>query len=390
MDETCTPEELAMLQRMLKDPAYGEQLEALLGDAWHDDVAAGVPPQDERSAEDTLRRILAHDRKTKSVWLKRWHIAAAMMVVVGFSTLLYLRSKQGTEGGQPVASTPLDADPGTYKAELSYDGEKPLSLRTSQQGIIMTEKGASYMDGTGLDIPGHGKRTADNYYELHTPRGGSYQITLPDGTRVWLNAQTTLRYPARFAADARTVILTGEAYFDVAEKRDDRGQPIPFSVITDRQHVHVLGTEFNLTAYPDETMTTTTLIEGRVRVERPAPGDESDVSAVTLSPGQEAIASAGNDRLIARAAENSFAGMWREGIFVFNNEPLGKMLQRLGRWYDVDVSYRGGAEHIRFTGNYAMNKSLRSLLEHITLTEGIRFEMAGNSTDERRIIAIKD
>src|SRR5690606_13114762 len=102
---------------------------------------------------------------------------------------------------------------------------------------------------------------------------------------VWLNAQTTLRYPAHFAAHARTVTLTGEAYFDVAEKRNDRGQTIPFSVITDRQHVQVLGTEFNLKAYPDEAMTTTTLIEGRVRVERPIPGDEDDVLAVTLSPG---------------------------------------------------------------------------------------------------------
>lgn len=390
LDGRCTPQELVMLQEMLTDPAYMERLEALFGEAWHPGIGAGVPRQDERNAEDILRRILAQDRKRGPVQLKRWYIAAAVMLIVGAAAFFHLRFGQGVGGSEPMANTLLDAGPGTYKAELSYGGGRPLLLRTGQAGIVMTEKGISYMDGTGLDLPGHREPVADNYYELHTPRGGSYQITLPDGTRVWLNAQTTLRYPARFTADARTVMLTGEAYFDVAKKRDNRGRAIPFSVITDRQNVRVLGTAFNLKAYPDEAMTTTTLIEGHVRVERSLAGNERPVSTVMLSPGQEAIAPAGNNRLIARDAGNSFAGVWKEGIFVFNDETLGNIMRRLGRWYDVEISYRGGAEHIRFTGNYAMNKSLRSLLEHITLTEGIRFETAINSANERRIIAIKD
>lgn len=389
LDGMSTREELAVLQKMLADPACEERLGALLGEAWQDGGKENVPRQDERNAEDILRRILARDRRQRPVRLRRWFVAAAVMLIVGVSTFFFLRFGQGP-GDQRVANTPLDADPGTYKAELSYDGGKPLLLKTDQEGIVMTEKGIAYLDGTGLDVSGHGKPVDDNYYELRTPRGGSYQVTLPDGTHVWLNAQTTLRYPARFASDARKVMLTGEAYFDVAKKRDERGQVIPFSVITDRQRVRVLGTEFNLKAYPDEAIATTTLIEGRVRVERPVSGNGKDVPAVMLSPGQEAIASVQHGRLIAREAGNNFAGSWKEGLFVFNDEPLGDMMQRLARWYDVEISYRGGAEHIRFTGNYAMNKSLRSLLENITLTEGIRFEMAGNSANERRIIAIKD
>ncbi len=388
LDGMCTPDELALLQERLADPAYQGRLKTLLGEAWQDGMAGSIPHQNEHNAEDILRRILAHDRQPRPVRLSRWFVAAAVMLVVGASAFLYVRFGQGSDN-QRMANTPLDAAPGTYKAELVYGG-KSVSLNTGQQGIVMTDEGVSYLDGTGLDVAASGQPANDDHYELRTPRGGNYQVTLPDGTRVWLNAQTTLRYPVRFASDTRTVMLTGEAYFDVAKKRDNKGRVIPFSVVTDRQHVQVLGTEFNLKAYPDEAVTTTTLIEGRVRVERPVSGNEKDIPTVVLSPGQEAIASVANSQLIARNAGANFAGAWKEGLFVFNDEPLGDMMQRLARWYDVEISYRGGAEHIRFTGNYAMNKSLRNLLEHIRLTEGIRFEMAGNAINERRIIAIKD
>jgi len=390
LDGVCTPEELAALQEILRDSAYQERLEALLGEAWQDGAEGSVPRQDERSADEILRRILAHDRQKRPIWLSRWSIAATVVLIVSISALFYLRFGAGLGDNQSVVNTPLDADPGTYKAELSYDGGKPLLLKTSQEGIVMTERGVSYIDGTGVDLSAQGKPVKESYYELRTPHGGSYQVTLPDGTHVWLNAQTTLRYPACFASDARIVMLTGEAYFDVAKKKDDNGRVVPFSVITDQQNVHVLGTEFNLKAYPDEALTTTTLIEGRVRVERPVSGESEGGAAVILSPGQEAITSGTDDGLVAREAEASIVGAWKDGLFVFNDEPLEKIMQRLSRWYDIEMSYKGGAEHIRFTGNYAMDKSLRNLLEHITLTEGIRFETVGNSANERRIIAIKD
>lgn len=389
LDGMCTPEELAMLQKILIDPAYQGRLEILLNDAWQDEAEGSVLPQSERNAEDILRRILAHDREKIPVQPARWFAAAAVMLIVGAAAFFYLRFGQ-EPASQPIVNTPLDAVPGTYKAELSYRGEKPMLLKTAHDGIVMTENGISYRDGTEVDILIDGKPAGESYYELRTPRGGSYQVTLPDGTHVWLNAQTILRYPARFASGARTVMLTGEAYFDVAKAHNGRGEVIPFSVITDRQHVQVLGTEFNLRAYPDEALTSTTLIEGRVRVERPVSGTEKDIPAVMLSPGQEAVAPAGNRRLIAREARANFAAAWKDGLFVFNDEPLGNMMHRLARWYDVEISYRGGAENIRFTGNYAMNKSLRSLLDHITLTEGIRFETDDSPANERRIIAIKD
>lgn len=389
LDGVCTSEELVVLQEMLADPACHGRLEALLNEAWQDGVEGRVLPQSERRAEDILRRILAHEPETRWARLSGWFAAAAVLLIVGTSVFFYLRLGQGPTS-QPIANTPLDASPGTYKAALSYRGGKPTLLQAGQDGIVMTENGISYRDGTEVDLGTHGKPADERYYELRTPRGGNYQVTLPDGTHVWLNAQTTLRYPARFSSDVRTVMLTGEAYFEVAKTHDDDGEVIPFSVITDRQHVQVLGTEFNLKAYPDEELTSTTLIEGRVRVERPVSGRANDISAVMLSPGQEAIALAGNSRLIARKAGANFAAAWKDGLFVFNDEPLGDMMQRLARWYDVEISYRGGAEDIRFTGNYAMNKSLRNLLEHITLTEGIRFETVGNPANERRIIAIKD
>jgi len=388
LDGMCTSEDLAVLQEKLSDPACRQQLEMLYGDAWEESVT-GAPKQDERRAQAILHRILTHDHPRKFWRWSRPYAAVAAVLLLGIASFLFIPSGSLDRRERSVAVSPLDADPGTYRAELSYGGSAPVALRAAEGGIVMKDDRVIYPDGTDLQIDRPEGSADHHYYELRTPRGGSYRVTLPDGTNVWLNAETTLRYPARFSADARTVILAGEAYFEVAKRRGSHKGGIPFSVITDRQRIQVLGTEFNVKAYADESYTTTTLVEGRVRVDRPVSGN-SVGQGLVLSPGQEALAGKADSRLITREADMHVAAAWKEGLFVFNDETLGSLMQRLSRWYDVEVLYRGGAEDIRFTGNYAMNKSLRSLLEHITLTEGIRFEMAGNSANERRIIAIKD
>jgi hypothetical protein len=200
---------------------------------------------------------------------------------------------------------------------------------------------------------------------ITTPKGGQYQVILPDGSLVMLNAASSITYPSAFTGNKRDVRLTGEAYFEVAK---DAAKP--FSVNVDnKQQIEVLGTHFNIEAYPDDSDIKTTLLEGSVKLVY------SDKQAI-LKPGQMAINDSGKSLLI-KDADTYEVMAWKNNLFIFNNENIKSIMKRLARWYNVDVVFDGDMEKVNFYGNYSRAKSLSNLLKYIELTEKVHFKIEG-------------
>lgn len=214
----------------------------------------------------------------------------------------------------------------------------------------------------------------DIFNTIETPRGGQYQIKLPDGTRVWLNASSSLRYPAVFARDNREVELKGEGYFEVS--KDKRR---PFKVKSGIQEVKVLGTHFNVSAYSDEAMIRTTLLEGVVQVGLLKGGAAE--KNVLLKPGQQSLMSLKELKVSNADTEESVA--WKNGYFKFNDESIESILKKISRWYDVDVSYEGKMTDKIFNGKVSRYGNVSDVLQILQLTGAIKFKIEG-----RRIIAM--
>jgi ferric-dicitrate binding protein FerR (iron transport regulator) len=200
---------------------------------------------------------------------------------------------------------------------------------------------------------------------ITTPKGGQYQVRLLDGSSVWLDAASSITFPSTFTGNKRQVQLTGEAYFEVAKNRAK-----PFLVnVEDKQQIEVLGTHFNVQAYPDDRDIKTTLLEGSVKLLY------KNRQAI-LKPGQTAV----NDpdqSLLIKPADIYEVMAWKNNMFVFNNENIKSIMKRISRWYDVDVVFEGNLEKVNFFGNYSRLKSLENLLKDIELTEKVHFKIKG-------------
>ncbi|WP_443937787.1 FecR family protein [Pedobacter sp. MW01-1-1] len=204
---------------------------------------------------------------------------------------------------------------------------------------------------------------------LSTPKGGQYQIELPDGTKVWLNALSTLRFPNTFTHSAtRKVELTGEAYFEV---KPDKTKP--FLVSTQDQTLEVLGTHFNINAYGDEVSQRTTLVEGRVKLT-----NSYDGKNMLLHPGEQAVLSKSNV-LNSNKADIQLALAWKNNLISFENETIENILPQLIRWYNIDVRYEGKKPTDRFSGSIQKFKNIAEVLNTLQLTNKIHFKIEGRS-----------
>ena len=210
------------------------------------------------------------------------------------------------------------------------------------------------------------------YNTITTPKGGQYQVTLMDGTRVWLNAASSLHYPTVFKGSERSVQLTGEAYFEVA-----KNSKMPFRVTSNGQVTEVLGTHFNINSYPDEQGTTTTLLEGSVRILNA----KSD-AAILLKPGQQSGSDASGKIKVANVNPEQFVA-WKDGKFIFTNANIESIMRQVSRWYNVEIEYKGDASKEKFGGRTSRFTNVAELLEILELTDHVQFEIEG-----RRIIVM--
>jgi ferric-dicitrate binding protein FerR (iron transport regulator) len=208
------------------------------------------------------------------------------------------------------------------------------------------------------------------YNTITTPKGRQFQMTLPDGTRVWLNAGSSLRFPTVFVGNERKVEVTGEGYFEVAKNAAK-----PFRVsINNETEIEVLGTHFNVNSYSNETSIKTTLLEGSVRVKTQVAGKKSEV---IIAPGQQAQLTAGNLK-VANNVDLSEVMAWKNGVFNFHNATLEEVMRELERWYDINVVYEKGVPQIEFVGKMGRDLSLAKVLRGLEMSE-VHFRLEGRT-----------
>ena len=258
--------------------------------------------------------------------------------------------------------------PGTSKAVLTLaNGQMiPLGKETTDSTIITdgtqisaSESGITYADG--------GESEAVVYNKLDIPRGGEFCLTLSDGTRVWLNSETSIQYPVVFGTKERRVFIQGEVYFEVAKDAKK-----PFTVQFMSSSVTVLGTSFNIRAYPEEKQSQTTLAEGSVRIYSPG-------SSMLLKPGEQAEVKALSGEMVKKEVDVKTFTSWKNGRFVFEQEPLENIMRTLERWYDIRVIFRDeGAKRISLSGNLKRYGDFSQVMNMLQMTGDVRFELHGN------------
>lgn len=322
------------------------------------------------NAEQVLAKILAVDKpietkKRKLTPFLRW-TAAAALVLIGIASLLYLvNRKQST-----LTAYATDISAGGNKAFLRLADGRKVSLTDARNGDIAKQAGVNVVKtAQGQLVYSTANKQGKTISELNTietPRGGMWQVKLPDGTSVWLNAATLLTYPVSFAAKApRIVTLKGEAYFEVAKDKTR-----PFIVRTEGQEVGVLGTHFNINSYANEGVTKTTLLEGSVKIKA-----NNDMTAQVLKPGEQAVLSNGN--LSVAMADTEEAIAWKNGEFMFNHEKLSSIMRKISRWYDVEIEYADAeAANLMYYGTMNRFDKVSKILRKFEQTGEMKFKIS--------------
>ena len=337
----------------------GKLLETM--DAWFDSLPGSAhewwSEADIERLHDEIDRRRRLDART--IRMRRLLRYAAVLISALAIAFFFWQQEQETNE-QPLAASEIL--PGGNKATLTLADGTVVDLSADQTGIVIGSDNITYADGS--DIVGEGGEQLADIKELvlTTPKGGTYQVTLPDGSRVWLNAVSTLKYPNRFHGDKRVVKLEGEGYFDVAEDRRR-----PFSVLSKGQEVAVLGTQFNISAYPDETASKTTLVTGSVQIVNLATN-----VAHRLNPGEQSTVH-GLSTSVDKVDTDLFTA-WKDGFFYFDRLPTPAAIAQLARWYDLDVVYQGKLANVNMFAYIARDKPLDAVLKSLAKS-GLQFKL---------------
>jgi transmembrane sensor len=330
----------------------------------------------DESYANIMAAILPQVNKKRSL-RKLWYASAAAAVLIAMFTLSdYLIKKDDNRRHDIVQVDAETILPGKKKAMLTLADGRKIALDDTRTGTIANDNGIDLTKNTNGELT----YKSDNmnagrklFNALETPNGGEYKIRLPDGTQVWLNAGSTIKYPISFeGSNERDVELSGEAYFEVVHDRTK-----PFRVQTKDQLIEVLGTHFNVNAYPHNRETISTLTEGSVRVS--SKGKEQ-----LLKPGQESVLYKGGI-LSVRKADLDISLAWRYGLIKFRNTDLRSILDQAARWYDIDVEYRNNAGGEHFTGGISRAAPLSVLLKVLEIND-VRFKVTEQNGRRKLIV----
>lgn len=371
IDDTCTETERKEFLSMVAESPENKSMTELMDSTWDKmDTQDLIFPMGGRVFDTILLNHQGISVK-KISWYR--YIAAAAAILAVVTTGLYFYQKSNNHPG--ISRNTAEIRPGTNKAILTLADGSTINLDNATNGEIAHEGGVSIIKATNgqliYDVSGNvtKQNTTDLYNTITTPRGGQYQINLPDGTIVWLNAESSLKYPTAFDNNKRKVYLSGEAYFEVAKVNSSTGnnkKRVSFTVATDKQEIEVLGTHFNVDSYPDE-LAKTTLLEGSVNV-------KTMLQNLMLKPGQQSILK--NNTLTSSDVDAAESVAWKNGYFNFN-ESLESIMNKVSRWYDVDVVYEVKPASDPFIAKISRKKSLPALLKIIEQTGGIHFKIEG-------------
>lgn len=346
LDGTCTAEERAWVEDW-----YNQQSK---------DIDSNIPADeiefDTQAIRQRLHRQVLNKRNS---WI---NIAAGFLLLAASGVLIfYMKHDASNEPIDTVAEAPMDdVLPGGNRAVLQLADGRHIELSSKHNELVMGSDQVSYGDGSLImesEILTQRQSERPHMLLLTTPNGGEYQVTLPDGTKVWINAASSLKYPSAFVGNTREVELVGEAYFEVAH--DSKRA---FIVHSRGQEIEVLGTAFNLSAYPDEHSSYTTLVNGNVRLTA-LPSNQS----VELLPHQQGIIRDASIRKQDVDVAPFIA--WKEGYFHFDNTTLSDMMGMMVRWYDIEVVYEQEVPDDRFNGTMPRNVTLQTVLEFLRISE---------------------
>ncbi|WP_295127985.1 FecR family protein [uncultured Chitinophaga sp.] len=350
-DGTCTPEEVAELFSYLESDEAARLLVEHNRKVYEQSMAnpGKISPEASLRMQERIMQSIQPARKTAFIRRPVFRYAAAAALIMLAATGAYHWIAPGPAQPLTVNTTKPaanDVAPGSDKAVLTLGDGSTVELDSAGNRVI--QNGVSQQQGH-LKYEGTAQNIAPVFNTLTTPKAGQYQVTLPDGSRVWLNAASSLTFPTAYTGNERSVTLTGEAYFEIAAHTK------PFKVKVDGMEVQVLGTRFNVMAYADEKLHATTLLQGAVKV-------ISGTTQNILKPGSQAILDQQNKQVQVQTVDLDKVIAWKTGFFEFDDVALPVIMRQIARWYDVEIEYKGRNHSDGFGGRISRNLPLSDIL----------------------------
>jgi len=390
LKEELSPEELTTFLAAVKEPANEGTLREMIGEKLDNRTYQGL--SDPAKLPEMFRAMLEkagrpHSAQTREIptpgirriFIGRRIAAAAILLLAGVSCYFIWGNKhqQPPTAKQESRESRFrnDIAPGGNKAILTLaDGQK-ITLDSAADGQLARQRNASIIKLTNGQLAYQtsptppspsGESRAGEFNTLSTPRGGQYQLTLPDGSRVWLNAASSIRYPTAFSGKERKVEITGEAYFEVAK---NAAMPFKVNVLSGGPEIEVLGTSFNIMAYDDDTTVSATLLEGAVKITKGA-------STRMIAPGQQLIAGKEGSMHVTTDVDVQKTIAWKNGKFIFYNDDIRVIMRQLTRWYDIDVRF-AGVVNDHYTGRISRQVNISQVLKMMEAAGGVSFSVQG-------------
>ncbi|MDH7461675.1 FecR family protein [Chitinophagaceae bacterium 26-R-25] len=385
-DKTCTESEWQELFAVMNDADKKEEVQELLSTMMQHEGAREFE-YNETKWQPVLNSILAEHKQaplsvesegeTNVVEMQprrkmQWRWIAAASIILLFASITALKFPfWKSKGVQPTLAGKVMkqehailtlADGSQIVLDSAENGQ------LSQQGNIKVIK----LSPGQIVYSGKAEKTNTQYNTITTPKGVQYQLTLPDGTMVWINAASSLKFPVSFDDNKREVTLTGEAYFEVANNK-----AASFTVHAKNNDVQVLGTHFNVMAYDDEEATSTTLLEGKVKVVA------GNGNSVLLKPNQQAQCKEGGNMKVKNDVDVEEVMAWKNNFFIFHDADIETIMRQLSRWYNINVTYKGKVKY-PFQAEIPRNQAMDSILKALALTGNVHFEVKGNDVTVTR------
>jgi len=341
--------------------------------------AIAIAPE---TLQHSLQQVLSADKATtpergrvKTIYRYWGWAAAAVCIIIAGAIAVFVSNKKNATP-ETVQNVPdkSDVQPGGNKAILTLANGQHIVLDSAANGTLAQQGSAQVVKEAGelkYEAGSSGEKPEIAYNILSTPKGGQYRLVLPDGSKVWLNAASSIRYPATFASNERSVHITGEAYFEVTKNKSK-----PFRVHFGNGVVEVLGTHFNVNAYNDEDIIKTTLLEGSVKVRSDIGNQQSD--SLILQPGQQDIFYPYvHVSRIKKDIDTEETVAWINDLFIFRDQDLESIMRQISRWYDVQVTYDKNVKNEKIVATISRNVPLSKVLHLLELTGTVHFKMDG-------------
>jgi len=374
MENNISEAEFDELVLLIHKTGEDEALDAAIDQAWNElDQHIAIDVNSERIYDQILAdpRLSSNKATSKKYGIRHaWPAIAGAAALICMGIFLYIQQRQNDKNmPDPTVVQSTKRSPsitlGSKRALLTLSNGEQIMLDSMSEKMLSQQLGTTVKKTQGklhyIDDATHQGDQPSQQNTISTPSGSEFELLLPDGTNVWLNAGSSITYPTRFSGAYRTIKLLGEAYFDVAKNKDQ-----PFVIDANGTQIKVLGTQFNVHAYQNEETVKTTLVAGAILVK-----------SKKLKPGQQAITFPASEKIMISAVDLQEATAWRQGYFFFADEELTTVMNTLARWYNIEVTYSGNLQGKTFGGTISRYEDFNKLLKAIELTGSVHFQVNG-------------